>query len=152
MNVIRWSPRLGRGTRDLVTFQDEVNRLFDGFLGGWQGTEGNAVLAPPLDVEETAEEFVVRADLPGVSQKDVKVSLMGDTLSIRGTRTDERQGKSGNFRRTERSHGSFERTITFDIAVKTDGVTAQVRDGVLEVHVPKADQAKLREIEVKVAN
>jgi len=151
MNVIRWSPRPGR-TRDLVTFQDEVNRLFDGFLGNWQGAEASTVLAPPMDVEETAEEFVVRADLPGVSQKDVKVSLMGDTLTIRGSRTDERKAKNGNFHRTERVHGSFERTITFGTTVKNDGVTAQVRDGVLEVHVPKADEAKLREIEVKVAN
>jgi HSP20 family protein len=151
MNVIRWSPRPGR-TRDLVTFQDEVNRLFDGFLGSWQGAEGSTVLAPPMDVEETPDEFVVRADLPGVSQKDVKVSLMGDTLTIRGSRNDERKDKNGNFHRTERIHGSFERTITFGTPVKNDGVTAQARDGVLEVHVPKADQAKLREIEVKVAN
>jgi HSP20 family protein len=133
-------------------FQDDVNRLFDGFLGNWQGMEGSTVLAPPMDVEETAEEFVVRADLPGVSQKDVKVSLMGDTLTIRGSRNDERKDEKGNFHRTERIHGSFERTITVETPVKNDGVTAQVRDGVLEVRVPKSDQAKLREIEVKVAN
>lgn len=151
MNVIRWTPRLGSGPRDLMSFQDEVNRLFDGFLGNLQPT-GDAVLAPPVDVEETADEFVVRADLPGVSQKDVKVSLMGDTLTIRGTRTEEHKQKNGNFHRTERMHGSFERSFTFGTPVRNDGVSAQVRDGVLEVRVPKADQAKLREIEVKVAS
>src|SRR5262249_4907389 len=83
MNLIRWSPRLGSGPRDLVTFQDEVNRLFDGFLGSTLQAGENGILAPPVDVEETPEEFVVRADLPGVPQKDVKVSLMGDTLTIR---------------------------------------------------------------------
>lgn len=152
MNVIRWSPRLGSAPRDLVTFQDEVNRLFDGFMGNVQHRDGGAVLAPPVDVEETPEEFIVRADLPGVPQKDVKVSLMGDTLTIRGSRNDEKKRQDGSFHRVERTYGSFERSFTFGTPVKNDGVTAQVRDGVLEVHVPKADEAKLREIEVKVAS
>jgi HSP20 family protein len=152
MNVIRWSPRLGSGSRDLMTFQDEVNRLFDGFLGNTQHTGENGILAPPVDVEETPEEFIVRADLPGVSQKDVKVSLMGDTLTIRGSRTDERKKKDGSFHRIERTQGSFERSFTFGTPVKTEGVSALARDGVLEVRVPKADEAKLREIEVKVAS
>ena len=152
MNVIRWSPRLGSGPRDLVTFQDEVNRLFDGFMGNVQHRDGGALLAPPVDVEETPEEFIVRADLPGVPQKDVKVSLMGDTLTIRGSRNDEKKSKDGSFHRVERTYGSFERSFTFGTPVKNDGVSAQVRDGVLEVHVPKADEAKLREIEVKVAS
>ena len=152
MNVIRWSPRWESGSRDLMTFQDEVNRVFDGFLGNMQPEGQSALLAPPVDVEETPEEFIVRADLPGVAQKDVKVSLMGDTLTIRGTRTDERKTKNGSFHRTERSQGAFERSFTFGTAVKNDGVSALVRDGVLEVRVPKADEAKLREIEVKVAS
>ena len=151
MNVIRWSPRPG-GPRDLVSFQDEVNRLFDGFLGNLQQTGDGAFLSPPVDVEETPDEFIVRADLPGVSQKDVKVNLMGDTLTIRGNRTDERKHKEGSFHRTERIQGSFERSFTFGTPVKNEGVSALVRDGVLEVRVPKADQAKMREIEVKVAS
>ena len=151
MNVIRWSPRLGSAPRDLMSFQDEVNRLFDGFTGSLPRTE-NATIVPPVDVEETPEAFVVRADLPGVDQKDVRVSLMGDTLTIRGSRTDSRDKKDHSFHRLERSYGEFERSFTFGTPVKSDGVRAQVRDGVLEVHVPKADEAKLREIEVKVAS
>ena len=151
MNVIRWSPRVGSGPRDLMAFEDEVNRWFDGFVGSMQHPE-NGVLSPPVDVEETPEEFIVRADLPGVSQKNVKVSLMGDTLTIRGSRTDETERKEGSFHRLERTYGSFERSFRFGAPVKNDGVSALVRDGVLEVHVPKADEAKLREIEVKVAS
>ena len=149
MNVIRWSPRVGAGPRDLMTFEDEVNRWFDGFS---VHHPENGVLAPPVDVEETPDEFIVRADLPGVSHQDVKVSLMGDTLTIRGSRTDEKKRKDGSFHRVERTHGSFERSFRFGAPVKNDGVSALVRDGVLEVHVPKADEAKLREIEVKVAS
>ena len=153
MTLVRWNSGAMAPWRDLNNMQDEVNRLFDQvFTRGSQRGDVSSVFAPPVDIEETAEEFVVRVDLPGVPQKDVKVSLMGDTLTIRGSRTDERKDKNGNFHRTERVHGSFERTITFGTTVKNDGVTAQVRDGVLEVHVPKADEAKLREIEVKVAN
>src|SRR5215470_8176769 len=146
MTLIRWSPALG-SSRELAGIQDEVNRLFDSFFtrGSLRGDVA-PIFSPAVDIEETAEAFLVRADLPGVSQKDVKVSLMGDTLTIRGSRADERKGNNGNFHRTERVHGSFERTITFGTSVKNDGVTAQVRDGVLEVHVPKADEAKLREI------
>ena len=152
MSVIRWSPRLPSGPRDLAGFQDEVNRLFEGFMGSMQPTGDGGILTPAVDVEETPEEFIVRADLPGVPQKDVKVSLMGDTLTIRGSRADERKKKEGSFHRIERTYGSFERSFTFGTPVKNEGVSAQVRDGVLEVRVPKADEAKLREIEVKVAS
>src|SRR5262245_13249218 len=86
MNIVRWNPRFGGGPRELITFQDDVNRLFDGFFGTLQQAGEGAILAPPTDLEETPEEFVVRVDLPGVSQKDVKVSLMGDTLTVRGSR------------------------------------------------------------------
>ena len=80
-----------------------------------------------MDVEETPEEFIVRADLPGVPQKDVKVSLMGDTLTIRGSRNDEKKRQDGSFHRVERTYGSFERSFTFGTPVKNDGVTMSER-------------------------
>lgn len=150
MTLIGWSPRLG-AARDLANLQDEVHRLLDGFTAA-PGSRGEAeVFSPEVDVEETPEEFVVRADLPGVAQRDVKVSLIGDTLTIRGERARERK-KEGNYHRLERSHGSFERSFTFGTAVRNEGVSAQVRDGVLEVRVPKAEGARVREIEVKLAS
>ena len=154
MSIIRWNPRLGPATRDLMSIQDEVNRLFEGFLGSpGRGENGSlAVLTPPVDVEETAEEFILRADLPGVSQKDVKVSLMADTLTIRGTREEHKQRKDGNYHRMERSYGAFERSFSFGTPVKNDGVQATFKDGVLEVRVPKAEEAKVREVEVKVGS
>ena len=93
----------------------------------------------------------MRADLPGMSQKDVKVSVMGDTLTIRGERRQASTHKEGNLRRTERVHGIFERSFTLAAPVKGDQVKASYRDGVLEVRVPKTDEARLREIEVQVA-
>jgi HSP20 family protein len=139
--------------RDLVSFQDEINRLFDSFVGqsGLRGDQ-TPVFSPAVDIEEGSDEFVVRVDLPGLSQKDVKVSLMGDTLSIRGERKQEAVRKGHNAQRIERSYGLFERSFTFDAPVRNDGIKAHYKDGVLEIVVPKAEEAKVREIEVQSAS
>jgi HSP20 family protein len=106
---------------------------------------------PVVDIEETPEQFVLRMDLPGVAQKDVKVHVMGDTLTIRGERRQSGTEKDGNWLRCERSHGVFERAFTLGAPVRADQVKASYRDGVLEVSVPKAEEARLREVEVKIA-
>jgi HSP20 family protein len=150
MTLIRWSPAL-TPARDMVRIQDEVNRLFDGFFGrAGLRADIEPVFSPAIDIEETPEEFVVRADLPGLSQKDVKVSLMGDTLTLRGERRQESAHKEGNLHRVERLFGSFERSFTLGTPVRNDKVNATYRDGVLEVHVPKAEEARLKEVEVQV--
>jgi len=146
MTLIRWNPLLTSQSRELVGMQDEVNRLFDSFFSRAGSRDDAASLFNP------AADFVVRVDLPGVSQKDVKVSLMGDTLTIRGERKRDEAQKNGSVHRLERVHGTFERTFTFGTPVRSDGVKAQVRDGVLQVRVPKAEEARVREIEVQIAS
>jgi len=148
MTLVRWSPAF-KPSRDLVSMQDDVNQFIDSFFRGNAPRSKAVPFTPEVDVEETPEEFVLRADLPGVPQKDVKVSLMGDTLTIRGERKEEKSEKSGNLLRVERHAGVFERSFTLGAAVRSDGVKATYRDGVLEIRVPKADQARLREIEVQ---
>lgn len=147
MTLVRWYPG---PTRDVANFQDEMNRLFDGFFGRPVGRD-EALFVPPVDIEETPDEFLLRVDLPGTAQKDVKVALMGDTLTIRGHRRREDATEGRNLHRTERVFGTFERSFTLGGPVRSDKVRATFRDGVLEVHVPKAEEAKLREIEVQVA-
>ena len=152
MNLIRWNPVLSTPVRG-ARLHDEIDRLFDSVLSGvGQGVDRGSAWTPSVDVEETPDEFVVRADLPGLSQKDVKVSLLEDTLTIRGERKAEKESKDRSFHRIERRYGSFERSFTFGIPVRGDAVSAVVRDGVLEIHVPKAEQAKVRDIEIKVAS
>ena len=152
MAITRWSPVTLSPTRDLLGI-GEFDRLFDGFFTR-QPTRGDLAPAftPAVDVEETADEFVFKADLPGMSQKDVKVSLLADSLTIRGERRQESEKKNGNTHRTERIYGAFERTFRFGTPVRSDKVHAHYRDGVLEIHVPKAEEAKLREVEVQVAS
>lgn len=152
MTLIRWSPAPVTPIRDLNKFEDEVNRLFDGiFTREALRSDLNAIFTPAVDIEETPEEFVLRVDLPGVAPKDVKVSLQGDTLTIRGERRQEGPAKGANQHRLERAHGTFERSFTLGTPVGSDKVKAQYRDGVLEVHVPKAEESRLREIEVQVS-
>lgn len=146
MHLIRWN---GSPSRDLQDLRHEVDRLFDSVFPAPRGSQNHGAFVPPVDVEETADAYLIRADLPGVPQKDVKVTLTDDTLTIRGERQHE--AKQG-MHRVERRSGSFERSFTLATPVRADGIEAVYRDGVLEVRVPKAEEAKPREIPVRVAS
>ena len=148
MKLIRWNPTHPTLSREFPAL-DEVNRLFDGFM---TGGDVAASFTPAVDIDESAEDFTVRVDLPGVSQKDVKVSLMGDTLTIRGERKRAEARKERSTHRVESTYGAFERIFTFSTPVNNEGIQARYRDGVLEVVIPKAEQAKVREIEIQAAS
>ncbi len=148
MPLIRWTPR--RTSTEVTAFQSEIDRLFDDLLRAAPVPQQRPVLTPPVDVVETPEAYVFRADLPGVDGKAVKVSVSGDTLTFRGERQREAPQKDGAVHRVERSYGVFERSFTLGTPVRADQVRATYRDGVLEIHVPKADEARARDIEVQV--
>lgn len=150
MTLIRWQP--AHPARDFIRMQSDMDRLFDSVFGPTALRENANAFAPAVDVEENTEGFTVRMDLPGVAQKDVKVSLLGDTLTIRGSRDLERERNEKGMHRVERFSGAFERTFTLGVPVRADQVKAVVKDGVLEVRVPKAEEARTREIEVQVAH
>jgi HSP20 family protein len=136
MQVIRWTPTVPP-MRDLLTCGRPAARAAFAFV-------------PTVEIEETPEQFVLRMDLPGVAQQDVKVHVMGDTLTIRGERKQESSEKAGNWLRCERTYGTFERSFTLGAPVRADQVKAISKDGVLEVSVPKAEEARVREVEVKI--
>lgn len=147
MTLVRWSPAVH--PRDLVGMQEEMSRLIDSvFTRAPFGGDAQSGFTPVVDIEETPEAFVLKVDLPGVEQQDVKVSLMGDTLSIRGERKLDNTRKDGGLKRIERTFGAFERGFTLGSPVRGDQVKATYRNGVLEIHVPKADEARSREIEI----
>lgn len=150
MTLVRFLP--GR-SRDLTSLRSEMDHLFDNFFGNrpfYSAADAADLMTPPVDVEETAEGYVFRADLPGMTEKDVKVSLVGDTLTLRGERKRESESQEGSVHRTERVFGAFERTFTLPKALRGDQVKASYRNGVLEIRVPKAEEARVREIEVQV--
>lgn len=145
-HIVRWNP--------LGTF-DELNRVMDDvFNRRWRTEgEGNAfVWQPPLDIEEQPERYLLHLELPGMRLEDIKITLEDNRLVIRGEKTRTEEQKNSSFHRLERIYGTFERSFTLTHAVKHDKIEATYRDGVLEVSVPKAEEAKAREIPVKTAS
>jgi len=148
MALVRWSPTLA-GPRDLFRLNDDFERMMDSMFGRSALRNDLSGFTPPVDIEESAEAFVVRVDLPGVSQKDVKVTVMGDTLTIRGERKHEKKENGGNLHRYERIQGVFERSFTLGTPVRNEKVQATYKDGVLEIVIPKAEEARERVIEIR---
>jgi HSP20 family protein len=133
--------------------QREINRLFDGFFqGGLQddGTVFTSAWNPAVDIAEQDNDYVVRMELPGVGKDDVKITMRENILTVKGEKKKEKESKGSSFHRVERSYGSFERSFTLPSAVKADSIDASYRDGILSITLPKAEEAKPKQIEVKV--
>jgi HSP20 family protein len=137
--------------RDLSDIQHEVNRLFDSFFGRpSQMLARERVWAPMVDMYETKDELVVTAELPGLNEKDIHLSITGDVLTLRGERSWNQEVKQENYHRGERWFGKFERSLPLPIPVQADKVKAQYREGVLTVTLPKAEEIKPKEIKIDV--
>jgi len=149
MTLIRWNPR--PTGRELTRFHTDLDRFFDDLVGRSSlASDPASSFIPPIDLEESADGFVLRADLPGLTHKDVSVHLSGDTVIVRGERKAGAPSKDATTHRSERIHGTFERSFTLGTRVRGDQVEASFKDGVLEIRIPKADESRVREIEVKV--
>jgi HSP20 family protein len=148
--VERWDP-----FRDLMSIQNEINRLFGRTYGGGElgsGTGSTGTWVPPLDVFESKDKFVVAVELPGIEPGDVDVSLEDSTLTIRGQREFfYKEASDESFRRVERRYGTFTRTLTLPTTADADRVTATFDKGVLTIEVPKREEAKPRRITVKAS-
>jgi len=137
--------------RDLSDVQSEINRLFDGFFSRpAQSGAMERVWAPAVDMYETKDELVVVAELPGLSEKDIHLSITGDVLTLRGERRWTQEAKQESYYRGERWFGKFERTLPLPIPVQASDVKASYRDGVLTITLPKADEIKAKEITIDV--
>lgn len=154
MSLIRWNPtqELERWPSDFFGIQRDINRLFDNFFhGGVQGDETfNSYWTPAVDITEEENDCLVKMELPGVNKEDVKISLESNILTIRGEKKQEKEEKGKNLHRIERSYGSFQRSFTLPTSVKNDEIDAFFKDGVLSVTLPKMQEAKPKQIEVKV--
>jgi len=145
MTIVRWEP-----FRELHTLQNEMNRLFNTAFEP-QRDNGAAVTRrwmPAMDLVETGDHFVLRADLPGMSEDDVKIELEDGTLTVSGERRAEHEGGDEGFYRVERAFGAFARSLTLPTGVDPEGVTARFDRGVLEVQIPKPEERKPRRIEI----
>lgn len=137
-----------------VTFRREMDRMFDDFFGASRTNVANwPALTPAVGIDETDKDLVITAELPGVTEKDVEVSLSGDILTIRGEKKAEHEQRNGDGYYMERRFGSFTRSVRLPFEARDDNVEAKFKDGVLTIRVPKpaALQRPVRRIEVKAA-
>src|SRR6202162_6725104 len=138
--------------RGSTTLQDEVNRLFeDNFTRDRSGHADLATWAPPVDIYETENELVVKAELPDFQDKDIDVRITNNTLTIRGERKFEAGVKEENYLRIERAYGSFMRSFSLPNTVSSENIPADYRNGILTLHMAKREESKPKQIKVSVA-
>ena len=146
--IVRWDP-----FRDLVSIQDELNRLFGRTFAGIEplrpGAAGTRM--PSMDVFETEDKVVATVELPGVDPKEVEVSVEDSTLTISGERRFSSEVTEESYHRTERRYGAFSRAITLPQTVDTGKVDARFDKGVLTIEVAKAEKAKPKKIQIKAS-
>jgi HSP20 family protein len=131
------------------SFRQDMDRLFDSFFGSWPSEEYATIWAPALDIEETKDSLIVRAEIPGMKKEDIKIQTVAGSLTISGERKHEVEEKERHFHRVERSYGKFHRMIALPVDVESDKAKASYKDGVLEITFPKSEKAKAREIEIE---
>ena len=137
--------------RAMGDIQTEMNRVFDSFVERPATmAAGKRMWLPAVDVRETNDDFVLSFDIPGVTEKDVQLTITGDLLTVRGERCVPREVSEDSYHRVERIYGKFERSVQLPMTVQTDKVRANYRDGVLEVKLPKAEEVKPREIKIEL--
>jgi HSP20 family protein len=136
--------------RDIADMQEQMNKLFEDFFG--RRAFGEGYWHPTLDVSETEDDIIVRAELPGIDKEDVSISITKNILSIKGEKKKEDKIEGENFYRVERSYGSFHRKIELPSEVDSDKVEATTEDGILKIVLPKSEAIKPREIEIKVGS
>jgi HSP20 family protein len=144
MTIVRWEP-----LRELGSLQNEMNRLFNTVFDTPQpGGSTMRRWMPAMDLVETDDNFVLRADLPGLSEEDLKIEFEDGTLTVSGERKAEHESENEGYYRVERAFGSFSRSLTLPQGVDPEAVTARFDRGVLEIRIPKPEARKPRRIEI----
>jgi len=150
--VTPWRPFM-----DLARWERDMERMMEDFFGRrprwperWFGNRELEITAPAVDLFEEKDEIVVKAELPGMDKENIEVNLTDHHLTIKGEKKKEEEVKEENYYRAERSYGSFLRTLELPKDVRADKVKASFKNGILEVRLPKTEEAKAKEIKVKV--
>jgi HSP20 family protein len=127
-----------------------MNRLFDNAGRAWGPDEPSATTtwSPAVDIFETADEIVVKAELPGMERKDIALNLENNVLTLRGERRFAKETKDENYHRIERSYGSFSRAFSLPTTVDEEQIRADYREGVLKIVLPKKEQVKPKQIRI----
>jgi len=140
-----------RPFRELTTLRDEMDKIWERFFGEMPTVEPfPREWTPFLDVSETKNNIVVKAEAPGIDPKDIDISLTGDVLTIKGEKRQEKEEKDENYHRVERSYGVFARSVRLPLEVQSDKIEASYKNGILKITLPKSEEAKKKEIKITV--
>lgn len=140
MSLLKWDP-----FRELNTFDKGLT----GFMGPrWEMPASTTAWNPAVDIFENENEIVIKAELPGMEAKDIELGLENNVLTIKGERRFEKETKEENYHRVEREYGRFNRSFSLSAAVKEDKITAEFRDGLLKIVLPKKEEVKSRLIKI----
>jgi HSP20 family protein len=149
MTVVGWGP-----FRDLMTLQERMNRLFDDSLRGARSADeamSTTSWSPAVDIYETEDAIVLKAELPEVDQKDIDIQIENNTLTIRGERKFDNSTKKESYHRIERAYGMFNRTFSLPNLIDQEKIKAEYKEGVLKVELPKRAETKPKQIKVAVS-
>jgi len=147
MDLVRWEPFDG-----FTKMQSRINALFDEVFDRANGHSQaySGVWGPPVDILESRDSYLIRAELPGMKKEDISVEFKEGALTLSGDKKFEEPAEGVTYHRSERASGKFARSFYLLQTIKQDGINATFRDGILEVHVPKADEAKPKQIAISV--
>ncbi|MEN6421908.1 MAG: Hsp20/alpha crystallin family protein [Smithella sp.] len=150
--------RKGRTDIDhpFYSLQREMNSLFDNFFRGFEvaprrfAAGGMEMFSPSVDVKENEKEFIIKAELPGVEEKDIDVTVTNDSVTIKGEKKEEKEDKDKNYYYMERSYGSFCRVIPLDAEIESGKAEARFKNGILDIKIPKDQSAKAKGTKVSI--
>jgi HSP20 family protein len=147
MAIVRWDP-----AREVDSLQSEVNRLFDTFFGGRPSNGTLRRWVPAMDLVETEDHLVLKADLPGLEQDDVNIEVKDGVLTVSGERKAEHEERTDGYYRVERAFGGFSRSLSLPEHVDAESIDASFDKGVLEVRIPKPEERKPHRVEISAGD
>ena len=148
MTIVKWDP-----FRNVAALQDRINRIFDESFSRTADLDDDISMSawkPLVDIYETDESIILKAELPGIKKDDVSVEVKDNVLTLKGVRTEEKEIKEKNYYRKERAFGTFSRTFNLQHRIQPDKIKARFKDGVLKIEIPKPEEEKPKQITVKV--
>lgn len=153
MALVPFRRRQITSPKDLFNLRTELDKFFEDFFDNWwkEGRElAETQWRPSVDISETDEKIVVNAELPGIDQENVKVTLRDNVLTIKGEKKQEEKEEGKNYHRVERVYGNFERSFSLPSEVDADEIEANYKDGILNVTLPKVEKEKPKEIAINI--
>ena len=148
MTIVKWDP-----FRNVAALQDRINRIFDESFSRTDDLDDDISMSawkPLVDIYETDEAIILKAELPGIKKEDVSVEVKDNVLTLKGVRTEEKEIKEKNYYRKERAFGTFSRSFNLQHRIQPDKIKARFKDGVLKIEIPKPEEEKPKQITVNV--